>query len=210
MQSRARLSIAGVMFLVLLAAVAFAALRSGSIWWASTTFTSAVFTLATSALVAMFRTGATRAFAAGFTLFGSLYLWLVFFRDPVNPAMHGHGVTPPPLITRAVVDLLASRSPTLITYDTQPSGEPIQDVDASQFMQVPVGGTRTPVGRIAINALQVRRLAHSLLALAVAFLGGFVGLWAAHIRPSAADSTAEDTTRNATPTRARAAPGAPD
>jgi hypothetical protein len=65
-----RISIGGLMALVILAGVGFAALRSASELGASLLFTLALGLLATAILGAMFRRGRQQAFWAGFALFG--------------------------------------------------------------------------------------------------------------------------------------------
>src|SRR5262249_6083469 len=71
---RLRFTIAGLLGLVVVTAVAFAALREATAQWDSVVFTLVVFLLFGSVLLAVHRAGASRAYWLGFALFGVGYL----------------------------------------------------------------------------------------------------------------------------------------
>src|SRR5689334_10460965 len=90
MTMRYRVSIAALMVLVLFLAIGFAALRSGSDWWASATFSATLLALALAAPLAVYRRGPRRAFWAWFAAFGAAYLVLVFtpwFESAIRPRL---------------------------------------------------------------------------------------------------------------------------
>ena len=71
---RPRITIAGLLVIVALVAVAFAALREPTDGWDSGVFGVTLMTLLTSVLLADFRTTDRRAYWSGFALFGRAYL----------------------------------------------------------------------------------------------------------------------------------------
>jgi hypothetical protein len=75
---RFRVSIAGLMALVLFVAVGVAALREASEVWSGVLFALTVAAMAFAGLRAAYRHEGQRAFWAGFAVFGSLYLVLAF------------------------------------------------------------------------------------------------------------------------------------
>lgn len=68
-----RFTIRGLIALVTLVAVAVAALRDGSAFWDSVTFSATLFILVSSILSAIHFSGRSRAFWIGFALCGSVY-----------------------------------------------------------------------------------------------------------------------------------------
>src|SRR5690349_14196326 len=87
------------MAIVLLVGVGVAALRSASVLWSSAVFTLAVAVLSGAVLGAIARRGRSRMTWAGFALFGWIYLGTTF-----GPWADGNGVTPPPYVTRWLLD----------------------------------------------------------------------------------------------------------
>jgi len=98
---RTRISLLGLMGVVLICALGFAGLRSYSKWWVSGLFTLSVFLVGLAALVAVVRDGRTRAAAAGFAIFGGGYLLLVFGFGSFK-----FGMQMPPLLIRPAIDKL--------------------------------------------------------------------------------------------------------
>src|SRR6185312_594298 len=95
-----RYSIARLMILTLVIAVAAAALRDASDAWAGVILGVTLFLLASSLLGVLHRRGATRAGWQGFALFGWVYLVL---------AMGPLGFDPTRLPTTQLLDLLHAR-----------------------------------------------------------------------------------------------------
>lgn len=91
--TRFRMSIAGVMLLMLPVAVGLAALRDPSELWASVLFTVTLLALLVSVLGTVARRGPARLAFFGFVLFGASYLVLAFGPwASINP----EGLRPPP------------------------------------------------------------------------------------------------------------------
>ena len=88
---RFRVSIAGLLALVALAALWLASIRSATVWWTSISSTLTLGMLLTGVLGAIFLRGPDRAFWAGFALFGMVYLALVNW-DWIG-AQFGHDLT---------------------------------------------------------------------------------------------------------------------
>ena len=79
-----RTSIAGLMAVVLVVALALVALRSGSKAWAGTTFLVTCGVLALAVVGAVCRGGSARAWWLGFALFGWGYMALVVLRTDLR------------------------------------------------------------------------------------------------------------------------------
>ena len=94
-----RLSILGLMAVVLFVAVGFAALRSTSALWASAVFTLTVALLSASILGAVARRGDARLPWHGFAVFGWAYLLTTFWLWP-----EPNGVTAPPYLSKHLID----------------------------------------------------------------------------------------------------------
>ena len=71
---RPRTTILGLMAAVAVVAVAFAALKNPTIWWASGLFTLEVGLFGAASVSAVLRRGRARAVCLGFSVFGALYL----------------------------------------------------------------------------------------------------------------------------------------
>ncbi len=71
---RLRFHIGSLLGFILFCGVAFAALRESTDWWEKGTFTLLVLVLLVAVLLAIHRSGASRAFWLGFALFGLAYL----------------------------------------------------------------------------------------------------------------------------------------
>src|SRR5258708_5588979 len=100
-----RLSIAGLMGVVLVVALGLVALKEGTETWASATFLLTSILLLGAVLSAMHGRGALRAGWIGFALFGWAYMLFVFggwWGEPIK-------VSPPPVPTRWLLDQLHER-----------------------------------------------------------------------------------------------------
>src|SRR5262249_4847118 len=101
---RPRISIVGMMGIVLFVALSLAAFGGATVFWASVMFTLTVATLCAATTWAILRRGTPRRFWTGFAIFGWAYLLLTF-----GPWPNGNGVSTPPLLTRALIDATTPR-----------------------------------------------------------------------------------------------------
>ena len=90
--ARLRFSIARLMGFVVLAAFCLAAIKQSTAIWASLTFTLALITFPVCVLIAIYRTGKTRAFCLGMSIVGaplliSLYIEGIFNDDDPVPTL---------------------------------------------------------------------------------------------------------------------------
>jgi hypothetical protein len=156
---RVRVTILGLMAAVGLVAVGFAALRNASALWASGLFTLAVALLSAAVLGAIAGRGRARMAWAGFAVFGWVYLGLSF-----GVASASHGVTPPPLLTKALLDRFpdAALGRGLLYIDT---GSPGEGFDP----------TPQPAGGTVIDLVHFRRIGQTLGALLFGLVGAGVG-----------------------------------
>jgi hypothetical protein len=181
---RSLFSIAGMMGLVLLIAVGFAALRSPTILWASLIFTATVAFLATSILGVISRRGRARMTWAGIAVFGWIYVALSF-----GPVTNGNGVTCPPFPTQALIDYLRnvheSTRTTLLAQNPAwgieriqhpPEGETILNRPTNAIWLQRTGGfPPAPAAIPFIDWMDLRRIGHSLGAIVFGLLGGLIG-----------------------------------
>jgi hypothetical protein len=93
--SRPRLSLAGLLALVLYIGFGVAALRNADRFWASATFTLAIITLSIALTCAFTRKGRTRTTWTGFAVFGWAYLLIVLL-PPRHTGGFGFGPIPWP------------------------------------------------------------------------------------------------------------------
>lgn len=169
-----RISIAGVMGLVLVAALGAAGLREGTPIWAIAMFTLMVAFLLGAILNAVYSRGPTRAYWVGFALFGWTYAALNF-----GP-LAADGTRVPPLATGPMLDALLARAHPAPEYEPDPN-----DPQATTIFT----GTVTYSGpRMRLKAGSVawggspeyfRQVGHALGALVFGVLGG---LWARWVR----------------------------
>jgi hypothetical protein len=155
--TRLRFSIAQSMAIVLLVGIGLAALRSGTVLWASTVFTLTVAVLLTAILGAMARRGRARMIWAGFALFGWVYLGTTF-----GPWADSNGVKAPPYVLRWGLDYWDAKlwPSGVVRIDTAPPGEELF--------------SRWPVPALP-NAFQVRRTGHCLAAILFGLIGAGLG-----------------------------------
>jgi hypothetical protein len=146
--SRFRYSIASLLGLVLFVAVAFAALRQADELWDSAIFSLTVGLLLISVLLAVHRTGRSRAFWLGFAVVGWAYL-IVSLIPPVESR----------LVTKKGLSYLDSKIP---GRDASPK------FAVSLLTEKPSPGSWKP----SATSEDLVRIGHSLLALVLAFVGG--------------------------------------
>jgi hypothetical protein len=206
---RARLSILGLMAVIVLIAVSFAALRTPTILGASLIFTATVAFLSTAILAAMTRRGRARMTWAGIMVFGWAYLAISF-----GPFPNGNGVTCPPFPTQVLIDYLRNvreesdkaQHPLwrLGVIDSLPGDETILNAPRTAYwmprpapsmpgsaggptLMAPPGTPRPPTVPY-LDWRNQRRIGHSLGAILFGLLGGLIGLGLArrdeHDRPS--------------------------
>jgi hypothetical protein len=200
---RVRVSIAGLMALVLFVAVGVAALREASEVWSGALFALTVAAMAFAGLRAAYREGARRAFWAGFAVFGSIYLALAF-----APGAESR----PALVSQRFLTWLHSKvgrdSPTTATITLtrgftflDGSGTVIGNADHLAMSSTPVTVTTstapaTWVWPTTTDPMTFARVGHCLLAVVVAMLGGVVARrqWATgtHIAAIPPPTTPED------------------
>src|SRR4051812_29116963 len=99
--SRPRVSIAGLMGVVLFIGVGFAALKGASRLWASALFTLTLAVLLGASLGAVARRGPERMAWTGFAVFGWSYLILSFW---LLPWPKSDPLGPPPLLAEVLLD----------------------------------------------------------------------------------------------------------
>jgi hypothetical protein len=176
--TRLRFTLAQLMAIVIPIGVGLAALRSASVVWTSAVFTLTVLVLSSAVLGAMAFRGRARMTWAGFALFGWIYLATVF-----GPWSEGHGVKPPPYLTRWLLDYTLTRYWYANRIDTAPPGEVLFPTPAFTVgMGGGISGAMTP-GQIAgspapvvfVNMLQFRRIGHCLGAILFGLVGAVVG-----------------------------------
>src|SRR4051812_34860711 len=95
-------SIGAIMLLIGLVAVSMAALRNASYYWSSALYSIACIWLATAVVLAMVKTGKSRGFWAGASVFGWIYI-VIAFHSESRP----DGATPPPLLSTVVLEALS-------------------------------------------------------------------------------------------------------
>jgi hypothetical protein len=158
---RHRISIRGIVCLVLFVGVGFAALRSATGWWASSIFTTTLIGLALASLASVYRRGADRAFWSTFVAFGSGYLILTFgpwCETSIRPK----------LLTTKLLDLAY----TMITPASQ-GGNPLRfSADGRVQPLGEPGATAGVWGPDATRQARVQSIGHSLTALILAAIGG--------------------------------------
>ena len=110
---RNRISVAGLAGVILLAALGLAAIRNASDLWAATVVSLSALMIGVGVLGCLFRRGPTRAFWAGFTLFGLGYFVAAFGFDQPQDS----------LVTAAIVDPLNARlNPTVSDFELSAPG----------------------------------------------------------------------------------------
>jgi hypothetical protein len=199
---RFRVSIAGLMVVVLFVAVGVAALRQASEIWSGVLFALTVGAMAFAGLRAAYRREAKRAFWAGFAGFGSIYLVLAFAPGGGSrPALVTQGFLTwlHPKIARqqpAATALTLTRSTLSAQVVTSaswvaPGGSSsvvTTDFDGDGTVEVMGVPSQTqqvafaPTGQFlfALTTLDPTafvRVGHCLIALLVAMLGGGVARW---------------------------------
>lgn len=198
---RFSLSIAGMMALILIAAIGFAALRGGTVLWASVTFSVVVTMLSAAVLGACAARGPERITWIGFAFFGWVYLGAAF-----GPQSNG-GTSIPPLLPMAAYELLLnakwksissetgnsmlvnkeSREEGLLKQTGLYSGDVVLFQADSMAPSVPgsyeirngVEANRFALmprpAPVTVDALQLRRIVHALGALAFGLVGAAFG-----------------------------------
>ncbi len=171
-----KVTIAGSMALVALAAGGLAALRNPTRLVASLTFSLAVVAIVGAGVAACCRRGKVRAFWGGYAACGGIYLLLSLgpgFEQEVGPH----------LVTTALVDLAYERVVTApsraIDFRTRSNNVREQKITASDvWTSIETGTSPTHVrySFVTLTEYSLHRVAHSLLALAAATAGGLLAV----------------------------------
>jgi hypothetical protein len=181
---RFRFTIANLLGLVLLLAVGFAALREATELWDSAVFSTTLGLLSASVLLAIHRADRRRAFWLGFALIGWIYL--------------GASLIPPiesRLLTTKALSMLDSQMPgrdatMKLVFKWSTSG----NSNASQANAFSPDGRILPPARPGVIRLwntatgtllsgsggtteNFVRIGHSIVALILAYLGGYLSRW---------------------------------
>ncbi len=195
---RFRVTIAGMMIVVALAAAGAASLARPSLLWASGMYSLALAVPSAGAVFAVFGRGRPRAFGGGAAIFGLGYLALVFGPTDIGPlgvggmggmgggmggmgggmnanyVRNSNGVTAPPLITTVLLDQFAPKpGPGATIWTLGPTTE--SDPSTGGNFGSVAGGS-TPVRVFSLQ--NYRRAGHSLASLALAAIGGGIGAMA--------------------------------
>lgn len=168
---RPRVSIFGLMGVVLICAVGVAALRAASALWAGGVLLLTLTVLGVTLLGAIFRRGARRAFWVGFALFGWGYLILAcgpWFGQEVRPN----------LATSLVFDMVYARMHAVSTGEASVD----YDGDGRADLVLAQGPLTMPGMTIAYTSIPwlpgarpFARIGHCLFALLAGGLGGMLG-----------------------------------
>lgn len=179
-----RLSIAAVMLWVLIAALAFAAIRSANETWSSLTLSTTLLLLGTSMLASCFSAGSTRAFASGAALFGLGYLalalgpWTSTEIAPHLATSQLLQIVQPRLISPSnnssltlTYAYITTTSPVVATAPPAPNPPP-----PVSFPSAPPAPATAPftITLAGLPSEEFLRVGHSLFALAFALLGGLI------------------------------------
>jgi WD40 repeat protein len=170
---RFRYSIAGLLGLVLFVAVAFAALRQADELWDSALFSLTVGLLLTSVLLAIHRTGRKRAFWLGFALLGWTYLIATLIPSVESRLLTTTGLA-------HLDSMIPRRDPAVrrLSRNRNPVVGLAFSADGQTLAANSPGGTvrlwNVSTGRLLAGPSSdvFVRIGHSLLALALAFVGG--------------------------------------
>jgi hypothetical protein len=179
---RVRVSIAGLMALVVFVAVAAAALREASEIWAGVLFVLTLATVGFAVLRASYRTGSVRAFWAGFALFAAGYLAVSF--------LPGQEARPPlptaPALTWLQGKLLRQQAAQVLTVDVSGAlnGTVLtRVVTTSGSPWSTSGGSSAPPAASPFTFVwmadgqRFQQVGHCLLAVLVGLLGGLIARW---------------------------------
>jgi hypothetical protein len=193
---RLRLSIGGMMSLVLVAGFGAAALANATPIWASITFALALAVLLGATLGAIAHRGARRVAWMGFAAFGWTYLVLAF-----GPLAVANGVTAPPFPTLIAYEPLreaitpdtrrVNDGLSVIILDRDPRPEPLSGSTgqvpgpgmlaqapvsvAGQFSVARLGGMGGGIPTRVLDFMQLRRILHALGAIGFGLVGALVG-----------------------------------
>jgi hypothetical protein len=185
--NRIRFNIAGLLGVILVLGVGFAALRESSDLWESGVFTLMIVVLLMSILLAIHRTQKRRAFWLGFALVGSIYLTLSLFPSIESRLITTKGLAlldskMPRSIPRSVVlyNLLVGNNSKPDAFFLNNSNGTYEDVKAMAVVNP--AGKEVMSGGWFSNALagsngtteSFIRVGHSLIASIAAILGGLL------------------------------------
>jgi hypothetical protein len=176
-----RFNIAGLLVVILVLGVGFAALRESSDLWESGLFTAMIGILLVSVLLAIYRKGLTRAFWLGFALFGWSYLVLA-----VVPAINARLITTKVLAyLDSVMELRGTSAVGVLYSDAWSQNRQVQSAVFGWRSQQRVANGQgqewivdASPGQLVVafrgSSANFIRIGHSLLALLIAWLGGLL------------------------------------
>lgn len=180
-----RFSIATLMVVVLVCAVAAAALKNASDAWLGALLAITLLLLAISLVGTLHRRAARRAFWSGFAIFGWGYLTLAmgpWFAEQVGARLptaqllsYLHTKAHPDDLHAGVYDVMAR---TVLTDDLVLSGKPSGSRTRVVYQPVSPGKVDLWLGLTGVTNLdQFLRVGHCLFALLLALLGGLIARW---------------------------------
>jgi hypothetical protein len=163
---RFRFNIAGLIVLILICGIAFAALKESNDPWEHGVFSLALLALVTSVLLAIHRTGARRAFWLGFALFGGCYV--------------GFSLIPPiesRLVSSQALSYIHSKLPRqsapALSLTVIASGTSVLNIQP-QPVTLTVNSDHFRLIQWGSSTENFVRIGHSLLALLLAWLGALL------------------------------------
>jgi hypothetical protein len=171
---RTRISVRELMAAVLIVALGVAAVLYPTGLWASALFTTAVVLMSTATVGAISRRAKSRTSLAGVSIFGWVYLGLVF-----GPLPNGNGTTIPPLPPMVLYEYLLYRR--LIPHAQAAfNGVTFRNtVQAESVLEI-TQRVRNSSGKVVVvvpqvDVMQLKRIVHSLGSIMFASIGGLVG-----------------------------------
>jgi hypothetical protein len=176
---RIRVSVGGLMAAVGFLALAFASLLNANPLWASGMFLLAVAVMSAATLGAISGCGRARMARVGVALFGWVYLGIFF-----GPLENGNGTTIPALPTMVVYEYTMREN---LIPRSKAANKSVGFRNATQSESLLPKASLVGKPAVLVDVMDLKRIVHSLGALAFASLGGLLGGFF-HARDSRAEA----------------------